>query len=87
MVRLGSQTVEQLVAAGHEVAESLFPNRPAVGKAAYEVLRHNGCAVECPEVSCCGMPALGYGRPDLAIRQAKHNIALFEAASVSPIRP
>ena len=58
-------------------AQSLmFANASA---ATVRVLAHNGCTVITPrEVVCCGMPALGYGRQDLVISQAKHNIALFE---------
>lgn len=44
-------------------------NNPKIGAAALEVLRHNRCRVACPEVSCCGMPALDAG--DVALAQAK----------------
>jgi Fe-S oxidoreductase len=49
-------------------------NRPAVGKAAFEVLSHNGCSVACPEVNCCGMPALDGGDVEFARRQAARNV-------------
>jgi glycolate oxidase iron-sulfur subunit len=65
-------------------AQSLmFANASA---ATVRVLAHNGCTVITPkEVVCCGMPALGYGRQDLVISQAKHNIGLFEKAGVSAV--
>lgn len=54
--------------------------------AAVSVLRRNGCTVITPsEVTCCGMPALGYGRLDLVREQAKRNIALFEQSQVDII--
>ena len=54
--------------------------------AAITVLRRNGCTVITPpEVTCCGMPAYGYGRLDLAREQAKQNIALFEVAGVETV--
>ena len=49
-------------------------NRPAVGKAAFEVLSHNDCSIACPEVSCCGMPALDGGDVDFARKQASRNV-------------
>jgi len=49
-------------------------NRPAVGKAAFEVLVHNECSVACPEVNCCGMPALDGGDVDFARKQASRNV-------------
>jgi glycolate oxidase iron-sulfur subunit len=54
--------------------------------ATVRVLVRNGCTVITPkETVCCGMPALGYGRPDLVWEQARHNIALFERANVETI--
>jgi glycolate oxidase iron-sulfur subunit len=54
--------------------------------ATVRVLARNGCAVITPkETVCCGMPALGYGRPDLVQEQARHNIALFEQAQAEVI--
>jgi glycolate oxidase iron-sulfur subunit len=54
--------------------------------ASVRVLTRNGCTVITPkETVCCGMPALGYGRSDLAQEQARHNIALFEQAQVEVI--
>ncbi len=44
-------------------------NNPAVGRAAYSVLRHNRCRVACPRLECCGMPALEAG--DIALARAK----------------
>lgn len=54
--------------------------------ATVRVLARNGCTVITPkETVCCGMPALGYGRPDLVQEQARFNIALFERAQVEVI--
>jgi glycolate oxidase iron-sulfur subunit len=54
--------------------------------ASLRVLTHNGCTVITPEKTiCCGMPALGYGRPDLVLEQARVNIALFEKINVEAI--
>jgi glycolate oxidase iron-sulfur subunit len=51
--------------------------------ATVRVLARNGCTVITPkETVCCGMPASGYGRRDLVVKQARHNIALFEQADV-----
>ena len=49
-------------------------NRPAVGKAALDVLVHNECSVACPDVNCCGMPALDGGDVELARRHASRNL-------------
>jgi glycolate oxidase iron-sulfur subunit len=54
--------------------------------ATVRVLARNGYTVFTPkEVVCCGMPAAGYGRQDLVLEQARHNIALFEQAGVEII--
>jgi glycolate oxidase iron-sulfur subunit len=54
--------------------------------ATVRVLARNGCTVITPrEVECCGMPARGYGRPDLVQAQARHNIAVFERCQVDVI--
>jgi len=54
--------------------------------ATVRVLSRNGCEVITPpDVQCCGMPALGYGRLDLVQEQAKHNIRLFIEADVDEI--
>ena len=54
--------------------------------ATVRVLARNGCTVITPkETVCCGMPAAGYGRQDLVMAQARHNIALFEQAQVEVI--
>ena len=54
--------------------------------ATVRVLARNGCAVITPrDVECCGMPARGYGRPDLVRTQAQHNIAVFERYQVDVI--
>jgi len=49
-------------------------NNPAVGHAAFEVLRHNDCRIACPEVECCGMPAMDSGDLNLARRKARRNV-------------
>jgi glycolate dehydrogenase iron-sulfur subunit len=47
--------------------------------ATVRVLARNGSTVFAPkDVACCGMPARGYGRLDLARELARHNIAVFE---------
>jgi glycolate oxidase iron-sulfur subunit len=54
--------------------------------AALRVLARNGCTVITPkEVECCGMPARGYGRIDLAEQSARRNIAAFERCNVDVI--
>jgi len=50
-------------------------NEPQVGRAAVEVLEHNGFTVFAPEMKCCGMPALDGGDVDRATEWAKHNVA------------
>ncbi len=54
--------------------------------ATVRVLARNACTVITPkDTVCCGMPAAGYGRQDLVVKQAKQNIALFEKADVEVI--
>ncbi len=53
-------------------------NDPEVGEAALEVLEHNGCRVACPEVVCCGMPALDAGDLPRAQAKARRNVAALE---------
>lgn len=54
--------------------------------ATVRVLNRNGCTVVTPrEVQCCGMPAAGYGRLDLVLAQARHNIAVFEQTNLEVI--
>ncbi len=61
----------------------LFANE---SQATVRVLARNGCTVITPrQAVCCGMPARGYGRQDLAATQARHNIALFEQAGCEVI--
>ena len=67
-------------------------NRPAVGKAAFEVLVHNECSVSCPDVNCCGMPALDGGDVEFARKQAKRNVDLLlpyveRGAKIAVINP
>jgi len=49
-------------------------NNPAVGRAAYEVLVHNDCKIACPDLNCCGMPALDGGDVAFARKQAERNV-------------
>jgi glycolate dehydrogenase iron-sulfur subunit len=54
--------------------------------AALRVLARNGSTVYTPrEIVCCGMPARGFGRLDLARDQARRNIAAFEQGHVDVI--
>jgi glycolate oxidase iron-sulfur subunit len=54
--------------------------------ATVRVLTRNGCTIITPkETVCCGMPAKGYGRVDLVMQQARHNIELFEKVNVEII--
>jgi Fe-S oxidoreductase len=54
--------------------------------ATVRVLGRNGCTIVTPkDTVCCGMPAVGYGRQDLALKQAQQNIAIFERAEVEAI--
>jgi glycolate oxidase iron-sulfur subunit len=65
-------------------AQSLLFARESA--ATVRVLARNGCTVITPkEISCCGMPATGFGRQDLARAHARHNIAVFEEADVETI--
>jgi glycolate oxidase iron-sulfur subunit len=54
--------------------------------ATVHVLSINGCNVITPkEAKCCGMPAIGYGRHQVVIEAAKHNIELFEKYDMDAI--
>jgi glycerol-3-phosphate dehydrogenase subunit C len=51
-------------------------NLPSAGKAAVQVLEHNGVRVHYPvEQTCCGMPNLDGGDVASAIEKAKRNVA------------
>ena len=50
-------------------------NKPAIGQAAFRVLRHNDCQVASPAQRCCGMPAIDNGDIDEARRAARDNVA------------
>jgi Fe-S oxidoreductase len=53
-------------------------NDPATGKAAVQVLEHNGIEVVRPDSQvCCGMPYLDEGDVDTAVRKAHENQAAF----------
>lgn len=52
-------------------------NEPQVGRAAVEVLEHNGLTVYCPDFRCCGMPALDGGDVARATDWARHNLELL----------
>ncbi len=49
------------------------------------VLSRNGCEVYTPQVTCCGMPHLGYGELEVAKELARQNIAAFEQAAVEAV--
>ena len=49
-------------------------NKPAIGQAAFRVLRHNDCQVASPAIGCCGMPALDGGDIDAARKAARGNV-------------
>ena len=53
-------------------------NEPQVGRAAVEVLEHNGITVFAPELKCCGMPALDGGDVPRATSWARHNVEILE---------
>ncbi len=64
--------------------ESLFFARGSA--ASVRVLSHNGCEVITPSNSaCCGMPARSFGKIDQVLRQARHNIDVFERSGVEVI--
>jgi Fe-S oxidoreductase len=50
-------------------------NKPAIGQAAFRVLRHNDCKVASPGMSCCGMPALDGGDVAAATQAARRNVS------------
>jgi Fe-S oxidoreductase len=50
-------------------------NEPQVGRAAVEVLEHNGVTVFAPPMRCCGMPALDGGDVPRATEWAASNVA------------
>lgn len=52
-------------------------NKPEVGQAAFRVLQHNNCRIACPELNCCGMPALDGGDVAFAIAQARRNVGIL----------
>jgi glycerol-3-phosphate dehydrogenase subunit C len=53
-------------------------NDPDCGKAAVQVLEHNGIAVERPEQQvCCGMPFLDGGDLDAAAEKARRNVEVL----------
>ncbi len=53
-------------------------NMPSAGRAAVQVLEHNGLAVLFPKSqTCCGMPNMDGGDLDAAREKAEHNVALL----------
>ncbi len=54
-------------------------------EATVRVLARNGCEVVTPQVTCCGMPHLGYGELEVAKELARQNIAAFEQADVEAV--
>ena len=71
-------------AAGDRGAVVLYPdcymayNHPAVGRAAVRLLERAGYAVEVPDVSCCGRPALSQGMIEHAREDALDNVETLE---------
>lgn len=54
--------------------------------AAVEVMARNGCEVITPrEVTCCGMPPMGYGDMDTVKKMARQNIEVFSKLEVNAI--
>jgi Fe-S oxidoreductase len=54
--------------------------------ATVEVLAHNGCEVRVPpEVTCCGMPPMGYGDLETVKQMARKNVDVFEKLEVEAI--
>jgi glycerol-3-phosphate dehydrogenase subunit C len=54
-------------------------NKPAIGQAAFRVLRHNDCKVASPAIGCCGMPALDGGDVNAAKTAARQNVKALSA--------
>ncbi len=53
-------------------------NTPAIGKAARNILTHNGCEVEVAHPGCCGMPQLEQGDLPRVAEHAKRIAAYFK---------
>ena len=72
----GSPARQTMEARHGETQEGQAPRRAAteVGKAAHRVLAANDCKVACPEMNCCGMPALDGGDVEFAKKQARANV-------------
>jgi glycerol-3-phosphate dehydrogenase subunit C len=48
---------------------------PEIGRAAVDVLEHNGVDVTLPSQQCCGMPSMSVGDLTAAVRKATANVA------------
>ncbi len=48
-------------------------NRPDIGRGIRDLLSYLGCRVVMPPQTCCGLPALGNGDIDMAVRYARKN--------------
>ncbi len=57
----------------------------SASRATVQVLARNGCEVYTPQVTCCGMPHLGYGEVEVARELAHRNIVAFEQADVEAV--
>ena len=57
----------------------------SASQATVRVLTRNGCEVYTPQVTCCGMPHLGYGELEVAKELARQNIAAFEGQDLEAI--
>ena len=53
---------------------------PEIGRAAVEVLEHNGIEVSCPEQVCCGMPYLDSGAVGPALKNINFNLKSLTGA-------
>ena len=54
--------------------------------AGVEVMARNGCEVITPrDVTCCGMPPIGYGDMETAKKMARHNVDLFGKLDIDVI--
>jgi len=54
--------------------------------AGVEVMARNGCEVITPrEVTCCGMPPMGYGDMETVRKMARHNVDVFGGLEVDTI--
>jgi glycolate oxidase iron-sulfur subunit len=59
---------------------------PSVGRAAYETMSAGGRTVRVPrDLACCGLPALGAGDREAALRCVRKNVAALRATGTGPV--